>query len=278
MERPIQSEVVARLEDRSIAPFPADRLLWSDADFEEARIRMKNLPCIRNAATAEDTLEALAKLGKSLGGTYDDVWESRVESFSPEQVAMRYGYGEDWSYEFHQQRKLEEGKTTYVQDYQTESSVTGIAKRMVREVGKLVRGAKRDMVEVADPEERKRIGEELVDQAENIFDDIYRKEPEQDRISVTKLDGPRGPVYLCIENGNHRLAAARLIGLRRVRGEVTSFRDGKGSQHWFDFLAALPATSRMRWRDLYEQIYPPSKEEAAKDDAQESAAVLRSST
>jgi len=160
---------------------------------------------------------------------------------------MRYGYGADWSYAFHKQFKNEKSSDI-------ESSVTGIAKKIVEGI----RGAlQRARQEIADyPQERNQIEQELVDRVESLMDSVYRKNPDSDQIIVTQLDGPRGPVYICTENGNHRLASARLIGLKRVRGQVEFFQDGKGPEHWSEFLALLPEESRKEWLSVYEKIYP----------------------
>jgi len=53
------------LEDRSSAPFPVDRLTWSDADFEREHRRMSQLdkfPCVRGERVGHDTTLALDAL------------------------------------------------------------------------------------------------------------------------------------------------------------------------------------------------------------------------
>ncbi|QQR60590.1 hypothetical protein IPH19_04235 [Candidatus Uhrbacteria bacterium] len=274
IERPEVMQVTERLESRALAHFPANRLTWTDADFEKAHKKMRELPHV-GERTALETLKVLETLSESLSDSEGEAWKTSIETFAPEQVLMRYGYGADWSYAFHEQRRYMEGETVHEKDHATESSVTGIGKKVVRGLGKIVKEAKRELDETTEAEDRKRIEKSLVDDAGRLFDAVYQNETGRDRIQVIRLDGPRGPVYLCVQNGNHRLAAARLIGLRRVRGEVQSCKDGKGLEHWYDFLAALPPGDRQIWQVRYNELYPATEADWVKDDRELEAAAQR---
>jgi hypothetical protein len=81
-------------------------------------------------------------------------------------------------------------------------------------------------------------------------------------------------VYLCTQNGNHRLAAARLVGLKEVMAQVEGFKD-KSTDRWFDLLAAMPPNERTEWKRVYDSLRPPSEEESVRDDEQLMQAQIR---
>ncbi len=232
------------------APFPVDRLWWTDKDYEIHHRKMESLPCIRGNESFVAITAALHSIEQYHQGEAS-IWKESIQPFEPRQVFMRYD-GKDWAYAFHRQKKYGSDQAE-----SEESNVTGIAKKIVKGVSRLVRSSRKE-IDAARPQDREYLEEELVQSVEHLFSGIYFKGDTGDHVKVRKLEGPRGPVYMTTSNGNHRVAAARLIGLKRIRGEVSEVSDPAiKNQIWFELLALLPEKYAQELQEVYNNIYPP---------------------
>lgn len=80
-------------------------------------------------------------------------------------------------------------------------------------------------------------------------------------------EGPRGPIYL-VEDGSHRVAAAKLVGLDHVFARVGEQKDKQAAKKvWYEALALMPQEAREELRAVYDQVYPPTSEEKQVDEA-----------
>ncbi len=85
--------------------------------------------------------------------------------------------------------------------------------RIVEIAGEFVRGVQNLLQDAT------RENAALIGQLERVF---HLNEPAE-RIKVLALDGPSGPIYL-VEDGTHRVAAAKLINLKAIPCEVTKIK------------------------------------------------------
>ncbi len=258
------------LPHRERAPFAVNRVLWTDADYERKHEEMKDLPCLRGVETYVSLRDTLNDLRAAHADDPAFAWEETLDTFKPEQVAMRYN-GEDWSHQFHKQTKY--GAPGGDED---ESSVTWIAKHLVRRISDLTRTCKRRLEAETDEAEREALKKGLVQDVENTASLFYYNDRKKSgNVSVMELQGPRGPIYLS-SDGNHRLAAARLIELRKVRGKVTRIQDPVAAQaFWHETLAKLPPAAAEEVRTFYDQLYPPTAEQRAAEAATQEATAGR---
>jgi len=143
---PSEKATHPKAKDIESAPFPIDRLKWTDEDFKRHHQEMKNIPCIKGREAYREITGTISKLVDYYEQEPGTFWQESVQPFEPKQVIMRYG-GEDWAYAFHRQQKY--GEETEAQ----ESSVTGIAKKIVKEVPRLVQEYK-NRIDNALPEQR----------------------------------------------------------------------------------------------------------------------------
>ncbi|MSR85126.1 hypothetical protein EXS71_01665 [Candidatus Uhrbacteria bacterium] len=234
-------------------PFRVECLTWSESEWEQALKLLHSIPCIHGAENAGDILRTIDQLRRYRGISMR-MFMGEVKPISPAAVIQRYN-GEDWSYWFHEQGKydLKRGRTY---DFNhTESNITGIAKRIVHGMAKMIRGGLEEIDQEMDVIEKKMRERELENRVDNFLAEFYFKEG-YDNVDVTELQGPRGPVYLS-NAGNHRLAAARLIGMSRIRASVSTVPNSKAAHdEWFEFLALLPQPARHQVTNVYNKIYP----------------------
>ena len=96
---------------------------------------------------------------------------------------------------------------------------------------------------------------------ENIFGDVVLP------VILKGHEGPRGPVYF-VQDGSHRVAAAKLVGLDRVYGRVGETLDHQTARvAWYESLALMPEEARNDLRAVYDQVYPPTTQEKKLDEA-----------
>lgn len=94
---------------------------------------------------------------------------------------------------------------------------------------------------------------------------IFRK----DSLSITLkgYEGPRGPIYF-VEDGSHRVAAAKLVNLDHVLARVGKQEDRQVAEKtWYEALTLMPQEAREALRAVYDQVYPPTPEERQADEA-----------
>ena len=92
-------------------------------------------------------------------------------------------------------------------------------------------------------------------------------------VLAEKIEGPRGPMYF-IQDGSHRTAAAKLIGMESIDARVGGLQDPKQAERlWYESLALMPARSREELLRVYDHLYPPTEEER-KDDQDKYAQAL----
>ncbi len=262
----VRATPAAEAPQRERAPFAVNRVLWTDADYERKHEEMKDLPCLRGVETYASIRDTLHDLRTVHADDPAFAWKEGLGAFEPQRVAMRYN-GEDWSHRFHKQPKYgaKEGEGD-------ESSVTWIAKHLVRRISELTRACKRRLEQEPDEGEREALKKGLVQDVEQTVSLFYYSDKDKrGNVSVMELHGPRGPIYLS-SDGNHRLAAARLIGLRKVRGNITRIEDPVAAQaFWNELLVMLPPTVAAEVREFYDQLYPPSEEQRAAEAAARNA-------
>lgn len=254
-----------QIHDTEQPPFLPKLFSWKQEDYEQRLREMADLPCVRDPELVARMSIARNNLDTYYEAKHPHLWHKSHKTFSPRQVMIRYD-GQGWDYTFHSQQRTEFPENTgslvtkRVENEQ-ESNIVGIAKKMVRVTTKLVREA-REKMEQSDPAEQKRIGTELVQQAEDIFSSVFPNKNSYGGVTVDELQGPRGPVYQTTTDGNHRIAAARLIDLKRVRGEVNAIENPEIAQtYWFDLLAQLSESEREELQTVYDELYPNMTEE-----------------
>ena len=100
-----------------------------------------------------------------------------------------------------------------------------------------------------------------------IIDEIYKKDRHHG-VNLEKIEGPRGPIYF-VEDGSHRVAAAKLVALDHVFGFVGYQKDESNSDEvWFQTLARLDSTERTQFLAFYHDIYPQTAEQATEEKKQ----------
>ena len=105
-----------------------------------------------------------------------------------------------------------------------------------------------------------------------IIDEIYKKDRHHG-VNLEKIEGPRGPIYF-VEDGSHRVAAAKLVALDHVFGFVGYQKDESNSDEvWFQTLARLGYDEREQFLALYDQMYPKTDEEGAAEKSRLHAVV-----
>ncbi len=261
-----QLDVVVKSKSNETAPFPADRLHWTEEDFERHHQEMKSIPCIRGPEAYRNVTGTISKLVDYYEQKPGTFWQESVQPFEPRQVIMRYG-GEDWSYAFHTQPKYGGSADTQ------ESSVTGIAKKIVQKIPHLVQEYTKE-INAAAPEQRPTLEHELVVKAEDVFSEMYYPDQRLGNVAVEKIEGPRGPVYIT-QDGNHRIAAARLIDLKRIRGIIKEPKEKSiTKEFWYELLAMLPADQSHELQELYSTVYPADAN-AQKEDQEELQAARK---
>jgi hypothetical protein len=249
-----KKEQVSVSEQRQNPPFPADRLQWTEADYARELEKMGDIPCIEGSEAAQAIGRAMHNLDWYIQHEkqISELWQTEVKAFSPKQVIMRYG-GRPWNYHFRRQRM--EGASSAADE--TEPVVTGIAKKIVETVSRTVHEYAEKMKAADSDVVQAQLGRELTQAVEGTFEPIFPQKNNVDHLRVTELMGPCGPVYFTTVNGNHRLAAARLIGLEKVRGEVRQIVDAETAQaYWFNLLAILDQETRDRVLRVYRSVYP----------------------
>lgn len=254
-----KKEQVSVSEQRQSPPFPVDRLQWTEADYVRELEKMGDTPCIEGSEAAQAIGQAIYDLDRYVQHEkqISELWQTEVKAFSPKQVIMRYG-GRPWNYHFRHQRT--EGVSSAADE--TEPVVTGIAKKIVETVSRTVHEYAEKMKAAESDVMQAQLGRELTQAVEGTFEPIFPQKNDVDHLRVTELMGPRGPVYFTTVNGNHRLAAARLIGLERVRGEVRQIVDAETAHaYWFDLLAILDQETRDQMLRVYDAVYPVNAHE-----------------
>lgn len=240
-------------------PFRVECIRWTDEDFEREHENMRNIPCIRGSGVSRELRSTVAEWrgARKQHAELPGAVSRRVEAFDPSHVILRYA-GDTWDHAFHQQDKYGTRPTSH-QRAELESNVTGMAKKVAREIPRIVRGIVRDMKEVSSPEIRAQLEREVVQEVDDVLSTMYTHEATQQNVRVTKLLGPRGPVFFS-EEGNHRLAAARLIGLRKVRGVVEAVADPRAAlDEWYDVLVRLEPGALRQLTTLYDAMYPATE-------------------
>ena len=80
-------------------------------------------------------------------------------------------------------------------------------------------------------------------------------------------EGPRGPMYF-VQDGSHRVAAAKLVGMDRVSARVGSASDKTMARKvWYESLVLMSKEAQNELRTIYDHVYPPTAEEKIADDA-----------
>ncbi len=80
-------------------------------------------------------------------------------------------------------------------------------------------------------------------------------------------EGPRGPIYF-VQDGSHRVAAAKLVGMDRISVRVGNASDKTMARKvWYESLVLMSGEAQNELRAIYDQVYPPTKEEKIADDA-----------
>lgn len=79
-------------------------------------------------------------------------------------------------------------------------------------------------------------------------------------VFLKTIHGPRGPIYL-VQDGSHRVAAAKLIGLEAIHARVGHLTDTEQAKRvWYESLALMSPQARTELMRVYDAIYPPNKE------------------
>ena len=254
-----------RLKDTEQAPFNHKLFSWKQEDYEKRLKEMAELPCLRDP----ELIGKMNRVRRELDTYYEQhnpkLWQNTNKTFSPRQVMTRYD-GKGWDYSFHEQRREDypEKANPFEQRRnanELESNIVGIAKKMVRVTTLMVREARED-IRLSSPAEQKRIGAELVQKVEDVFASVFPEGTSNGGVIVEELDGPRGPVYQTTTDGNHRVAAARLIDLKRIRGEVRAIENQEiAHAYWFDMLTRLSEDECLEVQRVYDELYPQPTEE-----------------
>ncbi len=262
------SEVPQRSEG---APFSYKLAEWKQADYEHQLHAMGEIPCLN-----ELEWQAVTKARNALDSYYHahhpDLWIEEMIVFHPQHIIARYD-GKPWNYGFHEQARVDHDKQTPrgIKGEQ-ESNIIGIAKKMVQVTTRLVRQANKDLKD--SPQDRTSIETQLVSDAEDVFESIFPKQGDGG-VYVKELLGPRGPVYLTTRDGNHRLAAARMIQLKQVRGNVERIVDEETAKtYWYDMLAALSPRNRTNVLSIYHELYPSTTTELQEEEMREVQVAL----
>lgn len=258
------------LQDRPemLPVFPIDRLQWKNEDFDRARSEMKNIPCIKKEGVsgAIDTARSIRQAYEREHGGEANPWKEEVAFFDPTHIMLRYG-GEDWTYGFHEQKAYGKEATDEV-----ESSVTGIAKNIMGQTKELAEQY-REAIKETPPEHRNELKRYYRARLDDFFATMFQRE-EYGNVRVREWMGPRGPVYMTVD-GNHRLAAARMLGFRRVRGSVERIPDPEeAKKEWYAMLGMLKESEREEVRRVYDALHPPKTNEERKRDAEKVAEAI----
>ena len=220
---------------------------WSSAEWKEQQGAMKNEPYLAaDHKVFGDIDRAFFEIERQnqLERTFERSPDAPYQSVDT-RLIIRAPSFKNWGDSYHTTRR--EGTLE-----REENAVIEIARQISSHVNEIL-----DNPKLTPKNQQSKIDEEL--EHANIFSrdgfPVYLKE----------YEGPRGPVYV-VQDGSHRVAAAKLVGLDRIQGHVGSSPDITTARKvWYEALALMPEQAQNALRATYDQVHPPTASEKKAD-------------
>jgi hypothetical protein len=234
-------------------PIPEDRLGWGDEDWEREQAALRELPYFASGdlATYADADGAFGEVREQQELDFVhpyDIGQALIEDVNP-QLIVRAPSFTDWSSHYHAPHTDEARE-------KGESSVVEIAKQIAQLVSR-----QRDRC-AADASQG---GVEVQEQLDGAVRDGLEKFFQQGDVKLTRYDGPRGPIYF-VNDGSHRIAAAKLVGLNAVPVSVGGIEQSDRSvPAWFDALELMDEYTREEFERIYDTVYPPAPDDIGRE-------------
>lgn len=222
---------------------------WSSADWLEQQRKMNDEPYLApDQRTFADIEGAFAEIERQNHSerTFERSPDAPYKSVDT-RLIVRAPSLKGWGDSYHEVHRKETSK-------QGENAVIEIARKISSNVNNVLENS-----DITDEADRTLSIDAALDSAGVFRDDSFP-------VYLKGHEGPRGPVFL-VQDGSHRVAAAKLAGLDHVRGRVGGLTDEKTAKKvWFESLALMPEKARISLRAIYDQVYPPTPEDKIADD------------
>lgn len=222
---------------------PEECLGWSDDDWKNAHRELKNLPYLTANhelySKIEDAFYDISQVrGLSSVSEYDS--KASAEMIDPRLIVRAPSF-QNWSSYYHPYHTKES-------EERNESCVVEIARKIARRTTSLPEDGTND--------------EGILKSLHDIF---HKEDTNIVGVKLNRINGPRGPIYL-VSDGSHRIAAAKLVGLKEIWASVGEIEPEKGINLWFDACREMPEEARRELMRIYDLVYPPTEEDLANEE------------
>ncbi|MBT6069087.1 hypothetical protein HOG48_05000 [Candidatus Peregrinibacteria bacterium] len=210
---------------------------WNDAQWKEEQRKLSKHPYLasHNNELFQGIGHALGRVAKLRGYISTNPYEPDTPNqiIDPRLIVRAPSFA-NWSDQYHQAHSEE-----------------------ARERGEL------SVIEIGRKIASRSTGSKNSNQLLQSLDDVFR---EEDRVKLRQINGPRGPIYF-VNDGSHRVAAAKLTGLEKIKAGVGTYTPPEGEEDilWFE---ARHLMSPEAWQELnrvYDLIYPPTADITASE-------------